>query len=87
MEHKFHCHTETVYSIPLYAVNIESKSTIGSPLSLSLSLSLFPKKVITCKTKTDSGGSVGPLKTPFWQEIFHFHGDFGEILEISRNVA
>ena len=26
---------------------------------------------------------MGLLKPPYWQEHFHFHGDFGEKLEIS----
>ena len=29
-------------------------------------------------------GSVGLLEPPFWQELLHFHGNFGQYLEISR---
>ena len=25
---------------------------------------------------------MGLLEPPFWQELFHFHGDFGEKIEI-----
>ena len=32
-------------------------------------------------------GCSNPAPHPFWQELFHFHGEFGENLEIPQVFA